>query len=189
MWRSLTGAPDADDERGEWTPEELEAEETAQIEAVTASAEAESPRDATAEALWRREQVLLDRMQETAEESRRAPSRRSQEAELYGVWLIAVELQDFRAAASLAGQYHRFLETEAKLLGDLVQGDQHIHIEITNSPEYRRLVAFVMSWLSDKPEVAGQFAEFLEEQERAAALEAKPTGNGTYDVEQHFIAS
>jgi hypothetical protein len=35
------------------TPEELEAEETAEIEAVTATAEAESPRDATAEALWR----------------------------------------------------------------------------------------------------------------------------------------
>ncbi len=44
----LTGAPDADDERGEWSPEELEAEETAQIEAVTASAEADAPRDATA---------------------------------------------------------------------------------------------------------------------------------------------
>ncbi len=58
----LTSAPDADDERSEWTPEELEAEEKAQIEAVTATAEAESPRDATAEALWRRERVLLDRM-------------------------------------------------------------------------------------------------------------------------------
>ena len=32
----FTTAPDADDERGEWTPEELEAEEAAQIEAVTA---------------------------------------------------------------------------------------------------------------------------------------------------------
>ena len=42
----LTTAPDADDERGEWTPEELEAEEMAQIAAVTASAEADAPRDA-----------------------------------------------------------------------------------------------------------------------------------------------
>ena len=42
-------APDADDERGEWTPEELDAEEAAQIEVVTAAAEAESPRDANAE--------------------------------------------------------------------------------------------------------------------------------------------
>jgi hypothetical protein len=30
----------ADDERGEWTPEEIEAEEAAQIEVVTANAEA-----------------------------------------------------------------------------------------------------------------------------------------------------
>ena len=34
----FTTAPDADDERGEWTPEELEAEEVAQIEAVTVTA-------------------------------------------------------------------------------------------------------------------------------------------------------
>src|SRR5206468_3921393 len=51
----FTTVPDADDERGEWTSEELEAEETAQIEAVTAIAEADSPRDESAEALWRRE--------------------------------------------------------------------------------------------------------------------------------------
>ena len=63
----FTTAPDADDERSEWTAEEQEAEEAAAVEAVTAAAEAESPRDATAEALWRREQPLLDRMQEIAE--------------------------------------------------------------------------------------------------------------------------
>jgi DNA-binding transcriptional regulator YiaG len=66
----FTNAPDADDERGEWTPEELEAEEAAQIEAVTATAEAESPRDANAERLWRREQSLLDQMQAIAENTR-----------------------------------------------------------------------------------------------------------------------
>jgi hypothetical protein len=55
-------APDANDERAELTPEELEAEETAQIEAITVVAEAETSRDATAEVLWRREQALLDRM-------------------------------------------------------------------------------------------------------------------------------
>jgi hypothetical protein len=37
-------------ERGEWTAEELEAEETAQVAALTTTAEANSPRDATAEA-------------------------------------------------------------------------------------------------------------------------------------------
>lgn len=66
----FTTEPDADDERGEWTPEEQEAEEAAVVEAVTAAAEAESPRDATADALWHREQGLLDRMQEVAEKSR-----------------------------------------------------------------------------------------------------------------------
>ena len=66
----FTTPPDADDERSEWTPEEQEAEEEAAVEVVTAAAEAESPRDKAAEALWRGEQALLDRMQEIAESSR-----------------------------------------------------------------------------------------------------------------------
>ncbi len=69
----FTSAPDADDERGEWTPDELEAEEAAEIEVVTATAEAESPRDANAEKLWRREQALLDQMQTIAEKARYLP--------------------------------------------------------------------------------------------------------------------
>jgi superfamily II DNA or RNA helicase len=66
----FTTAPDADDERSEWTPEEQEAGEEAAVEAVTAAAEVESPRDEAAEALWRGEQALLDRMQAIAESSR-----------------------------------------------------------------------------------------------------------------------
>jgi superfamily II DNA or RNA helicase len=73
----FTTAPDADDERGEWTPEELEAEEAAQIEAVTVAAEAESLRDANAEGLWRREQTLLDQMQAIAEENRHLPDAKT----------------------------------------------------------------------------------------------------------------
>jgi superfamily II DNA or RNA helicase len=73
----FTTAPDADDERSEWAPEELEAEENAAVEAVTAAAEAESPRDATAEALWRREQGLLDRMQEIADQTRHLPDAKA----------------------------------------------------------------------------------------------------------------
>jgi DNA-binding transcriptional regulator YiaG len=73
----FTTAPDADDERGEWTPDELEAQEAAQIQAVTATAEAESPRDAAAEVLWLREQALLDRMQEIAEASRHVPDAKA----------------------------------------------------------------------------------------------------------------
>jgi superfamily II DNA or RNA helicase len=74
----FTTAPDADDERSEWTPEELEADEAAQIEAVTAALEAVTPRDAAAESLWRREQALLDRMQEIAESSRHLPDAKIQ---------------------------------------------------------------------------------------------------------------
>ena len=66
----FTSVPDADDERGEWTPEELDSEEAAQIEAATLAAEAESPRDANAERLWSREKGLLDQMQAIAEKQR-----------------------------------------------------------------------------------------------------------------------
>lgn len=69
----FTQSPDADDERADWTPEEAEAEETAEVEAATVSAEADAPHDATAQAFWRREQALLDKMQETAEKSRHLP--------------------------------------------------------------------------------------------------------------------
>ncbi|MGH6886720.1 MAG: helicase-related protein, partial [Geminicoccales bacterium] len=73
----FTIAPDADDERGEWTPEELEAEATAQIEAVTTQAEAGSARDADAQALWHRDQALLARMQKIAEEHRHLPDAKT----------------------------------------------------------------------------------------------------------------
>jgi len=75
--RRFTTAPDADDERSEWTGEELEAEESASIEAATAQAEAEAARDAGAEIMWRREQQLLDRMQEVAERSRHQPDAKT----------------------------------------------------------------------------------------------------------------
>lgn len=73
----LTSTPGADDERSDWTPEDLEAEETAQVEAATASAEAESPRDAAAETLWQREQALLEQMQEITERSRHLPDAKT----------------------------------------------------------------------------------------------------------------
>jgi superfamily II DNA or RNA helicase len=67
---SLLSSPDADDERGDWTSDELEAEEAGEVEALSAAAEAETSRDAAAEMLWKREQALLDRMQELAESAR-----------------------------------------------------------------------------------------------------------------------
>ena len=68
--------PDADDERADWTREEIEAEEKEQIEALTLAAEAEGPADANA-ALWAREQQLLDRMQAIANESRHLPDAKT----------------------------------------------------------------------------------------------------------------
>ena len=68
--------PDADDERGEWTDEEIEAEESEHIEALTAAAEADAAHDAEA-ALWAHEQALLDRMQATAEASRHLPDAKA----------------------------------------------------------------------------------------------------------------
>ena len=65
--------PGADDERGALSDDELEAEELADVAAMTAAAESAAPRGGAAEALWRREQALLDRMQEIAEAERFVP--------------------------------------------------------------------------------------------------------------------
>jgi len=73
----LIKALDADDERADLTPEEIETEEAAQIESVTATAEAEAPRDAAAEALWQREKILLEKMQKVAEKSRYVPDAKT----------------------------------------------------------------------------------------------------------------
>src|SRR5262249_23932701 len=59
------------------TDEQLEAEETAQLDFISATAEAEAPRNAAAEALWRREQSLLDRMQGIAEQTRHLPDAKT----------------------------------------------------------------------------------------------------------------
>jgi len=69
----LRGAPGADDESAEWDDDELEAQEESQIEAATEAAEAGSKRDPAAVGLWRREQELLDGMQEVADRARRTP--------------------------------------------------------------------------------------------------------------------
>ncbi len=70
---TLVLTPDADDERTEWTGEEQDAEDNAAIEAAAETAEAESPRDDRAVVLWKREQVLLDRMQAIADATRHLP--------------------------------------------------------------------------------------------------------------------
>ena len=71
--------PAADDERGEQDPELAEAEEEAQIEAITEAAESGAARDRGAEQaeLWRREQALLDRMEAIAERARHVPDTKT----------------------------------------------------------------------------------------------------------------
>lgn len=73
----ITGTIDSDDERAEWTGEELEDAENAEIERAGATAEADAPRDDAAKTLWRREQELLDRMQEIAENARYEPDAKT----------------------------------------------------------------------------------------------------------------
>jgi superfamily II DNA or RNA helicase len=75
----LTMALDADDERNEWTPEELEAEEAAQIEVVTALAESEAAQASRSDVLWKREQELLDQMEEIAEKTRHLPDAKTRQ--------------------------------------------------------------------------------------------------------------
>ncbi len=71
--------PAADDERGEQDPELAEAEEEAQIEAITEAAESGAARERGAEQaeLWRREQALLDRMEAIAERARHVPDAKT----------------------------------------------------------------------------------------------------------------
>ena len=69
----FTSSPDSDDERSDWTDEQLEAEEVAQIEAVTAAAEAEASRDQAAREIWKWEKTLLDQMETIAEDNRFQP--------------------------------------------------------------------------------------------------------------------
>jgi len=67
----LLSRPDADDEWGEWTADELGAEEASEIEVATLAADAVA--DAASDPRWQREQALLDQMQSIAEGSRRLP--------------------------------------------------------------------------------------------------------------------
>lgn len=73
----FTRSADADDERSDWTGEELDAEEAGQVELVTVFAEAGAPRDTATEELWHTEQSLLDRMQSIAEQARHAPDEKT----------------------------------------------------------------------------------------------------------------
>ena len=71
--------PAADDDRGEQEADLIEAEEEAQIEAITVAAESGSMSDPSAmpAELWKREQRLLDRMQAVADRARHQPDAKT----------------------------------------------------------------------------------------------------------------
>ena len=70
----FTKAPDADDERGEWTEADLEKQDEEQTAALTSASEADAQSDA---ALWAREQQLLDRMQDIADSTKHLPDAKA----------------------------------------------------------------------------------------------------------------
>ena len=72
----FTSPPGADDERADWTPDELDAEEDRQVEEITEAAGDATP-GADAAALRHREGELLDRMQRIAEAARGRPDART----------------------------------------------------------------------------------------------------------------
>ena len=71
--------PAADDDRGEQEADFIEAEEEAQIEAITVAAESGSTSDPSAmpAELWKQEQQLLDRMQAVADRARHQPDAKT----------------------------------------------------------------------------------------------------------------
>ena len=75
--RLFASPPDADDERAEYTDDDSEAEEAAQIATLNAVAEGEVAGDAQAEAIRRKEEALLDRMQEVASAARGLPDAKT----------------------------------------------------------------------------------------------------------------
>ena len=75
--RRFASPPGADDERAEYTDDESEAEEAAQIAALDAAAEVDSAGDAETEAIRCREEALLDRMEEAASAARGLPDAKT----------------------------------------------------------------------------------------------------------------
>ena len=76
--RLFASPPDADDERAEYTDEDSEAEDAAQIAALDAAAEADpATGDARAEAIWHEEKALLARMEQVAGAARGFPDAKT----------------------------------------------------------------------------------------------------------------
>ena len=75
--RSFASPPDADDERAGVSDDDREEEEATQIAAINAAAEGRAIGDAQMEAIRRKEEALLDRMQEVASAARGVPDAKT----------------------------------------------------------------------------------------------------------------
>ena len=75
--RLFSTPPDADDERAEYSDDEREAEEAVQIDVINAAVEGDSAEDAEAEAIRRKEEALLARMEEAASAARGLPDAKT----------------------------------------------------------------------------------------------------------------
>ena len=77
--RLFSTPPDADDERAEYSDDEREAEEAVQIDVINAAAEGDSAEEAEAEAeaIRRKEEALLARMEEVASAARGLPDAKT----------------------------------------------------------------------------------------------------------------
>jgi superfamily II DNA or RNA helicase len=76
-------APDADDDRSELNPEELERDDDLRVEAVSLASAGVAPNEQRAELLYAKERALLDRMTEIADSSRHLPDARIKELDTW----------------------------------------------------------------------------------------------------------
>lgn len=74
-------APDADDDRADLSPEDLERDDDLRIEAASIAATGAQPAIASKEPLYARERALLDQMTELAESTRHLPDARVRKLE------------------------------------------------------------------------------------------------------------
>src|SRR5690606_874313 len=88
-------------------------------------------------------------------------------ADLEQLYRLTVKLGDFQSALRATAEYRKYVDLQARLVGELVQGDRHLHFQVADSPHYKRLVALVMSWVADKPDMAAELSAFLESAENA----------------------
>jgi hypothetical protein len=90
---------------------------------------------------------------------------------LFGLFLVAVDTGDSRAAAALSGRLHENLALVAKLIGELAR---HAGTTITNillSPDFQRLRGELMRVLARYPDAQAEVASVFRQAGLRAAAE------------------